>query len=50
MKIVGEVRNGFVAAVLEPLVHFLLLGAAIYLVYGLAVPDVDEESSSRIMI
>jgi hypothetical protein len=50
MKIVGEARNGFVAVAREPLLHFLLLGAAIYLVYGLASSAVDGESGSRITV
>ena len=34
----------------EPLVHFLLAGAAIYGLYGLAAPDVVDEQANRITV
>jgi hypothetical protein len=43
-------RNRVIAAAREPLVHFLLLGAAIYVVSGLASPDVDEAPGNEIVV
>jgi len=43
-------RNRIRAAVREPLLHFLILGAAIYAVYGLTRPDVDAAPENRITV
>ena len=40
-------RDGFSMVLREPLLHFLLLGAAIYILYGLAGPKADESPSLR---
>ena len=34
----------------EPLLHFLLLGVAIYLLYGLAAPEVEPDAGNRIVV
>ncbi len=38
------------AAIREPLVHFLLLGAAIYALYGLAAPTAEQDTGNRITV
>jgi len=43
-------RSKLQAAIREPLVHFLLLGAAIYGFYALAGPDVSEEPDNQIVV
>ncbi len=43
-------RTWIRAAVREPLLHFLLLGAAIYAVYGLTRPDVERSAENRITV
>ena len=50
MKIVGRTREKVTALVREPLVQFLLLGAAIYGLYGLAAEPVAEDSENTIRI
>jgi hypothetical protein len=50
MKIVRRIREQVAALLREPLVHFLLLGAAIYGVYGLAADPVAEDSENTIRI
>jgi hypothetical protein len=42
--------NRILAAAREPLVHFLLIGALIYGVYGLTRPEVDEDPENRITV
>jgi len=39
-----------ITAARAPLVHFLVLGAAIYGLYGLAGPKVDEEAGNKITV
>jgi hypothetical protein len=47
----GEVSSGRVRSVIhEPLVHFLLLGAAIYGLYALAGPAAEPDDSNRITV
>ena len=43
-------QGKFQTAIREPLVHFLMLGAAIYGLYALAGPDVEEEFDNRIVV
>jgi hypothetical protein len=43
-------RSKLQAVIREPLVHFLLLGAAIYGLYALAGPDVEADSDNRIVV
>jgi len=43
-------RNRIRTAFREPLLHFLLLGAAIYGLYGLAGTSAEEESGNRITV
>jgi peptidyl-prolyl cis-trans isomerase C len=43
-------KRRFSAALREPLLHFLLLGAAIYMVYGLAAPTVERDAGNRIAV
>ncbi len=45
-----RLRSRIRAAVREPLLHFLLLGAAIYAVSGLTGPAVEEEAGNRITV
>lgn len=52
MKISEKLRNGFVAAVRAPLVHFLVIGAAIYALYGLfgKEPAGEPDNTLRITV
>jgi hypothetical protein len=43
-------RNRIRAVVREPLLHFLLLGAAIYAVYGLTRTDVERAADNQITV
>jgi len=43
-------RSKLQAVIREPLIHFLLLGAAIYGLYALAGPDVEKGSDNRIVV
>ncbi len=45
-----RVREQARAALREPLLHFLVLGAAIYGAYALAAPDVEQEAGDRITV
>jgi hypothetical protein len=45
-----NLRNRFSTALREPVVHFLLLGAALYALYGLAGPSAPDESPNRITV
>ena len=43
-------RSRWGSAAREPLLHFLLLGAAIYMLYGLAGPTVEPDEGDRITV
>ena len=45
-----NLRSRFGTALREPVIHFLLLGAALYALYGLVGPSAPDESADRITV